>query len=331
MALVSIIVPVYNNALSLSQLAERLNALTLAKPEHNFEFVYVDDGSRDDSVAVLERLAAKDARVRVIKLSRNFGSNIAILAGMTYSSGDCVGFISADLQEPPETLLEMLSHWEAGHKVVLAVRQDRRGDPLVTRFFAGIFNWLFKKLVFPGLSPQGVGFFLIDRQVADVLLQCDEKNAHLIGLVLWSGFQYSTVMYDRVSRPYGKSGWTFGKKLKYLIDAFTAFSYLPLRFSSALGLFLAAGGSIYALVIIVLRVLNLVTVPGWTALTVIVLLTSGTQLIMLGVIGEYLWRSFEATRNRPPFIVESLLGTISASSQEYEKADSAPALPGSPV
>jgi len=309
MALVSIIVPVYNNAPSLPELARQLDALAAKKPEHHFEFVYVDDGSADDSFAVLKKLAGEDKRIKVVKLSRNFGSNMAILAGMNHASGDCVGFISADLQEPPETLLEMLLQWEAGYRVSLAVRKDRHGDPWLTRVFANVFNWLFKKFVFPGLSPQGVGFFLVDRQVVDVLLRCNEKNAHLIGLILWSGFEYNTVMYERAKRPYGKSEWTFGKKLKYLIDAFAAFSYLPLRLSSTLGLFLAAAGSIYALVIIVLRVLNLIPVAGWAALAVIVIITSGTQLIMLGVIGEYLWRSFEATRQRPPFIVYTLVAS----------------------
>lgn len=307
MALISIIVPVYNNAPSLPELARRLAAIAAERSSHRFEFVYVDDGSADDSFAVLQQLAGADARIRVLKLSRNFGSNMAILAGMHHATGDCVGFISADLQEPPETLLEMLTHWEAGCRVVLAVRKDRHGDPWLTRVFANIFNWLFEKLVFPGMSPQGVGFFLIDRQVADVLLRCNEKNAHLIGLILWSGFEHRTVLYERARRLYGKSGWTFSKKLKYLIDAFAAFSYLPLRLSSALGLFLAAAGSLYALVIIVLRILNLIPVAGWAALAVIVIITSGTQLIMLGVIGEYLWRSFEATRQRPPFIVDTVI------------------------
>lgn len=304
MTLVSIVVPVYNNAQSLPLLAKRLDNLASEKPDFEFEFIFVDDGSHDDSFAVIRALAGEDSRIRIVKLSRNFGSNPAILAGMAHAKGDCVGFVSADLQEPPETFVEMLARWEAGDKVVLAVRKDRKGDPWPTRLFAGVFNWLFKKFVFPGFSPQGVGFFLVDRQVANVVLQCSEKNAHLIGLVLWSGFEFSTVTYERARREYGKSEWTFSKKLKYLIDAFAAFSYLPLRLSSALGLLLAVAGSLYALVIIVLRILNLVPVAGWSALAVIVLLTSGTQLIMLGVIGEYLWRSFEASRQRPLFVVD---------------------------
>ncbi len=307
MALISIVIPVYYNAESLPALADRLAALAASQPEHRFEFIYVDDGSGDNSYEVLRGLAGQDERVRVVKLARNFGSNTAILAGMTYAQGDCVAFIAADLQDPPETLVEMIDLWESGTKVVLAARRDRRGDPWATRLFASLFNWLFKKLVFEGFSPQGIGFFLVDRQVVDVLIRCNEKNAHLIGLILWSGYHYEIVEYDRAERAHGRSRWTFRKKFKYFIDAFAAFSYLPLRLASALGLLLAGAGGLYAIVVIAVRLLNQVPVPGWTALMVVVLLTSGAQLLILGILGEYLWRSFDAARARPLFVVETLV------------------------
>lgn len=307
MALISLVVPVYGNALSLPLLAGRLDALATTMPHHHFEFIYVDDGSDDNSFEVIQGLATQDPRIRVLKLARNFGSNMAILAGMTYARGDCVGFIAADLQDPPETLVEMVGHWEAGNKVVLAVRRDRRGDPWSTRVTANIFNWLFEKLVFSGLSPQGVGFFLVDRQVANTVIECREKNTHLIGLILWTGFPYVTVAYDRGEREHGKSRWTVRRKIKYFVDAFAAFSYLPLRLASVLGLVLATFGGLYAVLVIAIRLLNQVPVPGWTALMVVVLLASGAQLLILGIIGEYLWRNLDASRNRPLFIVESVI------------------------
>lgn len=310
MALISIVVPVYFNSTSLSALAARLASLAESQPLHQFEFVYVDDGSGDDSFEVLKGLARQDKRIRLVKLARNFGSNTAILAGMSFATGDCVGFVAADLQDPPETLVEMLHYWEAGVKVVLATRRDRQGDPWSTRMFAGLFNWLFKKLVFDGFSPQGIGFFLVDRQVVDLLVSSNEKNAHLIGLILWSGYRYAIVEYDRVEREHGKSRWTFGKKFKYFIDAFAAFSYLPLRLASALGLLLAGVGGLYAMIVIAVRLLNQVPVPGWTALMVVVLLTSGAQLMILGIIGEYLWRNFDATRRRPLFVVETTFTSV---------------------
>lgn len=306
MALISVIIPVYFNAPSLLELANCLSKVTQEMPEHTFEFIYVDDGSGDNSYEILCQLAEQDERVRVIKLVRNFGSNTAILAGMTYAKGDCVGFIAADLQDPPETLQEMIQKWQAGDKVVLAVRQDRQGDPWTSRLFANLFNYLFKKFVYSGFSPQGVGFFLVDRKVANVLIECKEKNAHLIGLILWSGFPFSTVTYNRVERSYGKSRWTFGKKVKYFIDAFVAFSYLPIRLATVLGFVFASLGGIYAFLLIILRWENKVPVQGWTALIVVITMLSGVQLIILGVLGEYLWRTFDAARQRPLFIVENL-------------------------
>ena len=304
MQLVSVIIPVYYNAASLPLLAQKLDILSGANSQYGFEFIYVDDGSRDDSLSILYSLANQDNRIRVVKLSRNFGSNNAILAGMAVAKGDCVGFIAADIQDPPEAFTEMIQLWHQGTKVVFAVRKDRKGDPLITRLFSYIFNYLFKRLVFKGLSPQGIGFFLIDRQVNDIIIKCEEKNPHIFGLILWTGFSYVTLQYDREERRHGKSQWTFQKKLKYFIDAFVAFSYLPIRITSTLGLILASFGGIYAAIVLVARFTHQIPVEGWTALMVVFLVLSGVQLIMLGIIGEYLWRNFDATRRRPTFIIE---------------------------
>lgn len=246
MSIISIIIPVYFNVNSLLSLSERLSGIANSAPEHDFEFIYVDDGSKDDSYLTLKHLAEKDSRIKVIKLVRNFGSEIAILCGITYSKGDCVGFISADLQDPPETFLPMINMWENGVPTVLATRKDRKGDPFSTLFFSYVFNTLFKILVYPDFSPHGIGFFLVDRKVADALLQCQERNSHLIGLILWTGFSYETIAYDRMERIDGVSRWTFRKKVRYFLDAFVGFSYIPLRITSALGFFLAflGGGHI---------------------------------------------------------------------------------------
>ncbi len=308
MALISVVVPVYHNAPSLSLLWERLEGLSAANPRHAFEFIFVDDGSDDDSYQVLAALARRDDRICVVKLTRNFGSNAAILAGMAHARGDGIGFIAADLQDPPETLSEMISLWERGHRVVLAVRADRDGDPWPTRLSAGFFNRLLRSFVFRGFPAEGIGFFLLDRHVADVLVDCRERNAHLIGLILWSGFPYRTVKYDRGNRVHGKSRWTFGRKLKYSIDVMAAFSYLPLRLASVLGLILSLLGGLYALVVILMRILNDIPVPGFAALMVVILLMSGVQLVMLGIIGEYVWRGLDAARHRPIFVVDSVIG-----------------------
>jgi polyisoprenyl-phosphate glycosyltransferase len=307
MARVSIVIPVYYNARSLPSLWERLAAVADSQRAYEFEFIFVDDGSGDDSWAVMNDLAGQDGRILLVRLARNFGSGAAILAGMECATGDCVGFVAADLQDPPETLAAMLARWKAGDKVVFAVRRDRQGDPPATRLFAGFFNWLLRKLVFPNISPHGIGFFLVDRQVADVVIHCEERNTHLIGLVLWTGFKYGMVEYDRSPRRHGRSRWTFARKLKYFIDAFVAFSYFPLRLASALGLLLSLLGGVYAVVVIAVRLSHPAQVAGWSALMVVVLLMSGIQLVMLGVIGEYLWRNLDAARRRPLFIVDSVV------------------------
>lgn len=307
MSLISIVIPVYYNERSLELLAQRLDELSKTIPQHDFEFIYVDDGSGDQSYAVMTKIAAQDPRIRLVKLIRNFGSNIAILAGLSHARGDCAGFIAADLQDPPEALCEMIHAWECGKQVVFAIRKDRYGDPFFTRITANIFNWLFDRLVFHGISTNGIGFFLIDRQVVDLVIQCQERNSHLIGLILWTGFPYATVDYERAERKHGKSRWTLTRKVKYFIDTFAAFSYLPLRLASIFGFAFSGLGGLYAILVIFLRLLGLMPiVQGWTALIVVLLVVSGVQLMILGIIGEYLWRNFDATRKRPLYIVEKV-------------------------
>lgn len=303
MALISVVVPVYFNAPSLPLVLQRLGAVAAQHPADEFEFIFVDDGSGDNSFAVMQALARQDARVRALRLSRNFGSNAAILAGLSRARGDCAAFIAADLQDPPESLPAMIAAWKNDAQVVLAVRRDRRGDPMFTRVFAALFNRLFQLLVFSDMSPHGIGFFLIDRKVIDVLIRCDEKNSHIMALILWTGFRRAVVEYDRVEREHGKSRWTLSKKIKYFIDAFAAFSYLPLRVSSVVGFALSLAGMGYALIVLVERLLGNIPVQGFAALMIVVLLTSGVQLLILGILGEYLWRNLDATRKRPPFII----------------------------
>jgi dolichol-phosphate mannosyltransferase len=315
MALVSVVVPVYYNAESLASLTERLTSVAAAASKNDFEFLFVDDGSGDASFDVLQHLVEEDARVRIIKLSRNFGTNAAILAGLTYASGDCVAVISADLQDPPELIAVMLQKWINGAKVVLAARQGRE-DPLSSRLFANLYYWLFRRLALKDMPRQGFDFFLIDRQVVDLLVHFHERNAYLMGLVLWTGFDREVIHYRRRKREKGKSRWTLAKKFKYFIDGFVSFSYFPIRLASFLGVALAFVGFIYALVVLLLKFLQDIPVQGWTSLMVVLLIVSGVQLILLGIFGEYLWRNFEETRRRPPFIVDQVIGIEKTDAEE---------------
>jgi dolichol-phosphate mannosyltransferase len=308
MSLLSIVVPVYHNAASLPDLLARLAALASRHAGDTFEFVCVDDGSRDDSFEVLRRLQKDEPRLRVVKLSRNFGSNAALLAGLSHAGGDAIATISADLQDPPETLDAMLAHWRDGKKVVLAAR-DGRDDPALDVLLANVFYRLFRRFAIPTMPKQGFDFFVIDRRVRDLLLQIQESNAYLMGLVLWLGFDPAVVPFHRKERAkrYGKSMWTLGRKLKYFIDSFVAFSYGPIRAASLLGLLVSVAGLGYALFIVVAHFAFDLKVQGWASLMVVLLIVSGAQLLVMGIIGEYLWRNLDETRRRPRFIVESVL------------------------
>jgi dolichol-phosphate mannosyltransferase len=309
MSAVSIVVPVFHNESSLPPLLEELQKLAERNGGDRFEFVFVDDGSKDNSFAVLERLADGDERVRVVKLSRNFGSNAAILAGLTVATGDVIGAIAADLQDPPDKFDEMLALWRGGKKVVLAARSDR-DDPALTVFFADTFYRLFRRYALPSMPERGFDFFLIDRRVCDLITSIQENNAYLMGLILWLGFDPAVVEYQRRSRPvkYGRSMWTLAKKFKYFIDAFVAFSHLPVRAASLLGITLSTIGVLYAILLLFMRFTYRVEVTGWTSLMVVLLVVSGAQMLMLGVIGEYLTRTLDETRRRPRFIIERVLG-----------------------
>lgn len=308
MGLISVVVPVYQNAASLADLAARLGRVAVSCAPRPFEFVFVDDGSHDGSLEILRDLSRDDQRVRVLKLSRNFGSNAALLAGLVSASGDAVVAVAADLQDPPELIPEMLRLWEEGHKVVLAARRSRR-DPMLTRALAAVFYFLFRRFAIKTMPGKGFDFFLVDRRVRDLLAGIQENNAYLMGLILWLGFAPAIIQYDRAEREvrYGVTAWTFWKKVKYFVDSFVAFSYMPVRAASVLGLVVVILATAYAAVVLYLSVFRGFPVGGWASLMLVILLVSGIQILMLGVLGEYLWRNLEETRHRPRFVVESVL------------------------
>lgn len=308
MKLVSIVVPVYNNALSLPDLVSRFQTLASKNASFCFEFVFVDDGSVDNSFSVLVDLLKNESRIQVIKLSRNFGSNSAIMAGLSKARGDVVAAIAADLQDPPELITNMLDEWSLGHKVVLAARQSR-DDEFLTTFLADAFYLFFRKFAIKTMPKHGFDFFLIDRQVCDLINAIQENNTYLMGLILWLGFTPRVIYYHRQAREkrYGRSMWTFAKKVKYFLDSFVAFSYFPVRAASVIGIVLSIAGLIYAAIVIFLRLTSSFDAAGWASLMIVVLLVSGVQMVMIGILGEYLWRNLDETRKRPRFIIDSIL------------------------
>jgi len=300
----SVVVPVYCNEGSLLELYGRLEA-TLASSTASWEVVFVNDGSTDGSAAVLDQLLAQHRNVRVVNLSRNFGAIPAVTAGMAQARGRAVAVISADLQEPPELLPRLLDSWRSGDRVVLATRRSR-ADPWTTRLFAAIFYFLFRSLVSKDMPKGGFDFFLLDRKVVQAVLASSEKNSNLSAMILWLGFQRTVVEYDRVARRHGRSKWTFAKKLKLVYDSLFSFSYVPLRIVTGfglLGMVLSVG---YGLTVLVYRVRHPGEPPGWASLMVVTLFFDGVLLASLGVVGEYVWRSLDAARGRPPFVIDEV-------------------------
>ena len=228
MSLVSIVVPVYHNARSLADLLRELQAVAERNSADDFEFIFVDDGSRDESFAVLHELTAGEPRMKVAKLSRNFGSNPAIMAGLSLAQGDAVAAIAADLQDPPALLHDMIALWRNDQKVVIAARRGR-GDHFPTSLLSDTFYRLFRRLAIKNMPKRGFDFFLIDRQVCSLIDGIQENNAYLMGLILWLGFEPYVIQYDREAREdkYGQSMWTLGRKIKYFVDSFVAFSHFP--------------------------------------------------------------------------------------------------------
>ena len=299
---ISVVIPVFHNQGSLVALHAGIGEALGALGNPTAEIILVDDGSADRSLEVIRGLAAQDPRVRGLRLSRNFGSTGAILAGLAYAKGDCAAVIAADLQDPPDLIRQMVEEQRKGYDVVLAARASR-DDPLPTKVFSWLFYRLFRRFALPTMPVQGFDCFLLTRPVYQRVSLTASANTYLMGHILWLGFRRSVVYYHRRKREIGQSMWSFGRKVGYFIDSFVSFSYAPIRFSSLLGLLLAAAGFLYALVVIAYRLLYAQPVEGWSSLMIVVLILGGTQLLVLGVLGEYLWRALDASRSRPAFVV----------------------------
>lgn len=303
----SIVVPIYYNELNIPDTVPQLLALEERMGGRELELVFVDDGSKDGSLAALREFQRQDpTRIKVVKLTRNFGSMAAIQAGMTVATGDCVGMIAADLQDPPEIFLEMLGHWERGVKAIFAVRADRE-ESFGQKLFANTYYALMRRFALPDYPEGGFDFFLIDRQVVDEVNRIREKNTNLMSLIFWLGFHPVAIPYVRRARQKGKSRWTLSKKVKLFIDSFVAFSYAPIRALSALGFVVALSAFIYAGWVFYTWAFHNIPVKGYAPIVMLIAFTAGVQMVMLGVLGEYLWRALDEVRRRPAFVIDEVL------------------------
>jgi dolichol-phosphate mannosyltransferase len=305
---VSVITPAYNETENLKLLHERL-ASVLGPLDVEWEWIVVDDHSRDTTFDVIRELAAADPRVRGLRLARNSGSHAAITCGLHHAAGDAAVIMAADLQDPPETLPDLLREWQNGAQVVWAVRRSRPGEKASTVGFARLYYFMMRRFVgMKEMPATGADFFFIDRRVLDAFREFGEANVNLMALITWMGFRQATVEYDKQVRQHGASGWTFEKKIKLTIDSITAFTYLPIRFMTYVGFVVALLGFAYAIFIVAHHFVARTAVEGWSSLMAAVLVLGGIQMLMLGVLGEYLWRVLDETRQRPRYLIEDTIG-----------------------
>jgi glycosyltransferase involved in cell wall biosynthesis len=319
LALLSVVVPLHNEEETLLELHRRIDAALAAVP---FELVLVDDASTDRTGEMLEELADTDPRVRVIRLSRNFGHQAALTAGLEHARGDAIAMLDGDLQDPPELLVRMLAHWRSGSDVVFAVRTERAGESWVKLATARWFYRLFSKLSELDLTQNSGDFRLLDRRALDALLSLRERNRFLRGMTVWIGYTQTAVPYERDARHAGETKFTLRKMLRFSLDAISSFSWVPLQVATVLG-FLFSGIAFLLMPVVVALRLAGETIPGFATVLCVVLLLGGIQLITAGIIGEYVGRIYDEVKSRPLYLVRSTrnLGSGAGRTPEAEEID----------
>lgn len=301
---ISIIIPVYFNHDNLFPLYEDIKEKVISKLDCDYEIVMVDDGSEDGSFDVICELKELDENIVPVRLSRNFGEHAAILAGLSRCTGTCATMKAADLQEPSEMILDMLDKYRSTPaKVVLAIRQER-DEELSRKVTGDAYSMIMKRFVLPNMPKGGFDCFLIDRQVIDILNSMEEKNTSLMGQILWSGFHCEEVYYTRQKREIGESKWTLKKKFKLFFDSIFGFSYLPINIISTTGAIFFVLSILWLIFTVIEKLVGYTSVEGYTTMMIIMLMGFGLVMLSLGIIGGYIWRMFDAVRNRPPYIID---------------------------
>lgn len=311
MPTLSIIVPMYNEEDAMDGFFKRVQRV-LQTVTPSYEIICVNDGSRDLTLARLRQAAERDERIKVVNLSRNFGKEIALSAGLDHATGEAVIPIDADLQDPPEVIPLMVAKWRAGAKLVLAKRRDRSSDGWLKRLTANGAYWLFSKLTYPRI-PQNVGDFrLMDREVVAAIKRLPERSRFMKGLFAWIGYEAEIVEYDREARSAGETKWNYWKLWNFALDGITSFSSLPLRIWSYLGFGVSLFAMAYLGFTIAKTVIFGLDVPGYASLMSVILFFNGVLLVGIGVIGEYLARIFTEVKARPLYIVSETIGIDAA-------------------
>jgi polyisoprenyl-phosphate glycosyltransferase len=312
----SFVLPAYGEAENLPKMLPRL--LAQADTCDQLEIIVVDDHSGDETFAVLQSYGASDPRIKAVRLARNSGSHMAILCGLSVATGDVVIVMAADGQDPPEFTPDLLAAWRGGGQVVWAVRDAREGETLMTRLFSRLYYATMNRWSSVRLPPAGADFFLLDRRVVQALVEIPERNTSLLALITWLGFRQLELPYVKGARLAGRSKWTFAKKVRLAVDSMLGFSTAPLRLATTMGTLFGGAGALYAAALVANWMLGGIifgttTTEGWNALMVVVLVSAGVTMAMLGIIGEYLWRALEEVRGRPRFVAEAEVNLGAAS------------------
>jgi glycosyltransferase involved in cell wall biosynthesis len=303
----SIVVPLYNEELVVYETYKRLKSVMESTGEP-YEIIFVNDGSRDSTREIVAGICNKDSSIKLVDLSRNFGHQLAITAGMDNSSGQAVIVIDADLQDPPEVIIDMIKKWKEGYDVVYGKRVKRKGETFFKTFTAKLFYRILKGIADIDI-PQDVGDFrLIDRKVCDALKLLPERNRYVRGLISWLGFRQTGVEFVRDERFAGETKYPLKKMIKFAIDGITSFSYKPVKIATYVGTAISAASFIYLIIVIIQRLFTRTTVPGWASIIAINLFFNGIILIMLGIIGEYIGRIYDESKRRPLYIIRDKIG-----------------------
>lgn len=301
---ISILIPAYNEEEVLDILYARLGKLANDNKDYDFEFLFINDGSRDKTLEMIKGFAEMDKRVAYVNLSRNFGKEIAMIAGLDHVTGDATVVIDADLQDPPELIPEMIKYWEQGYDDVYAKRSSREGETWFKKFSSTAFYNILEKSTRVPIQKDTGDFRLLDRRAVEALKEFRESERYTKGMFSWIGFNKKEISYDRDPRAAGETKWNYGRLINFAIDGITSFTTGPLRFSTYMGVLISFAAFVYLLIVVIQTILFGNNLDGYPSMMAVILFLGGVQLLSLGIIGEYVGRIFNETKRRPLYFVE---------------------------
>lgn len=301
---ISILIPAYNEQEVLQALYERLGNLAKGTPQYDFEFLFINDGSRDRTLEIIKKYAGEDDRIAYLNLSRNFGKEIAMIAGLDHVTGDATVIIDADLQDPPELIPQMITFWEQGYDDVYAKRRSRAGESWFKKITSEIFYRLLQKSTNIPIQQDTGDFRLLSRRCVEALKEFRESQRYTKGMFSWIGYKKKEILYDRDPRAAGKTKWNYLKLTDFAIDGITSFTTAPLRISTVFGVLVSFAAFIYILYLVIRTIFFGSDVAGYPSTMAVVLFLGGVQLLSLGIIGEYIGRIFNETKGRPLYFIE---------------------------